>query len=467
MYSTGNRVHNSSADFPNMLLLPNNLADFVNNGTAEEMTSAGGKAYCFHGDLYFDRDNYRCDCCDCRMEIHNTYHVQLRHICIGDHVSFVLLDKHQFICPNCGRTEMQQIPFQAEHHRITVELLAYTENLLSMGYTNKEVSGLTGLHQGVVKSIDKARLQRLYTEDGKTFRKPEKKSSHLAIDEFKLHDGYKFATHIIDLDNGHILWIQEGKKKQVVYDFIDFVGEEWMAGVEAVACDMNSDFQEAFEERCPDIQIVYDHFHIIKNFNEKVISQIRKDEQKRLLEAGDIQGAKTLKGSKYILTSKRSTLQKKDQEASEGKIIQKGNELFGLSEIKQPGGNEARYDELLKQNKLLFTADLVQEMLSKAFQRDSETDMANDLDEIIDTCMATGNAHFQWFARLIENHYEGIMAHASLKISSGKIEGINNKIKVIRNQAYGIPDDEYFFLKVMDASRRTYTRNPQSHKLLH
>ncbi len=401
------------------------------------------------------------------MEIHNTYHVQLRHVCIGDHVTFVLLDKHQFICPKCSQTEMQQIPFQAEHHRITVELLAYTENLLSSGYTNKEVSGLTGLHQGTVKEIDKARLQRLYTEDGKTFRKPETQATHLAIDEFKLHDGYKFATHIIDLDSGHVLWIQEGKKKQVVYDFIDFVGEQWMAGVEAVACDMNSDFQEAFEERCPDIQIVFDHFHIIKNFNEKVVSEIRKDEQRRLLEAGDKQGAKALKGSKYILTSKRSTLRKKDQEASEGKVIQKGNALFGVLEMKQLGGNEARYDELLKQNKLLFTVDLVREMLTRAFQRDIDTDMANDLDEIIDTCRATKNTHFQWFARLIENHYEGIMAHASLKIASGKIEGINNNIKVIRNQAYGIPDDEYFFLKVMDASRRPYVRNPKSHKLLH
>lgn len=59
------------------------------------------------------------------------------------------------------------------------------------------------------------------------------------------------------------------------------------------------------------------------------------------------------------------------------------------------------------------------------------------------------------------------MAHASLTIASGKIEGIKNKIKVIRNQAYGIPDDEYFFLKIMDASRKNYVRNPKAHKLLH
>ena len=153
----------------------------------------------------------------------------------------------------------------------------------------------------------------------------------------------------IDLETGHILRIQESKKKQVVYDFIDHVGLDWMDGVEAVACDMNSDFQEAFEEKYPHIQPVFDHFHIIKNFNDKVISQIRKDEQ----------------------------------------------------------------------------------------------------------------------GRLLDSHFDGIIAHASLPISSGKMEGINNKIKTIRRQAYGLPDDTYFFLKLIDASKREYVRNPVSHKIFH
>lgn len=110
--------------------------------------------------------------------------------------------------------------------------------------------------------------------------KPEKEAKYLGIDEFKLHNGYKYATHIIDLETGHILWIAAGKKKQVVYDFINHVGEKWMENVIAVACDMNSDFEEAFKEKCPNIKIVYDYFHIVKNFNEKVIGQVRKDEQK-------------------------------------------------------------------------------------------------------------------------------------------------------------------------------------------
>ena len=48
-----------------------------------------------------------------------------------------------------------------------------------------------------------------------------------------------------------------------------------MSHVEAVACDMNADFARAFTKACPHLDIVYDHFHIIKNFNEKVIMPVR------------------------------------------------------------------------------------------------------------------------------------------------------------------------------------------------
>ena len=60
------------------------------------------------------------------------------------------------------------------------------------------------------------------------------------------------------------------------------------------------------------IQPVFDYFHIVKNFNDKVVSEVRKDEQKRLYEEGNVEAAKALKKTRYILMSKRSTLQKKD-----------------------------------------------------------------------------------------------------------------------------------------------------------
>jgi transposase len=67
---------------------------------------------------------------------------------------------------------------------------------------------------------------------------------------------------IIDLETGHVLWLAHSKRKQVVHDFCDFVGEEWMSRVVAVACDMNADFERAFLERHPHLAVVYDHFHL-------------------------------------------------------------------------------------------------------------------------------------------------------------------------------------------------------------
>ena len=461
----------STGDFSDSFMIPHGFRDFVSNGTRIEETETGKQLYLFHGELYDARAERWCECCQREMHINNTFVTKLRHLPFGNALSYVLLTRRQYLCPECGRTRMQNIHFRAEHHMITKQLERYAEELLERGHTNKAVSELTGLAQGTVKDIDKERLRRKYTEtneEGEIHLKlPEEPARFLGIDEFKLHNGYKYATHIIDLETGRILWISHGKKKQVVYDFIDHVGEAWMDHVEAIACDMNSDFQEAFESRCEHIQPVFDYFHIVKNFNDKVVGAVRKDEQKRLDEAGDKEGAAALKKTKYILTSKRSTLQEKDREAEEGKVLARESKLFSQPEVIRHGGYEARYDELLKQNSLLFTLDLVKEQLIAAYAETSETKMASMIDSIIDTCIATNNPHFRWFANLLENHYEGIIAHATYHISSGKIEGINNKIKTLRRQGYGYPDDDYFFLKVIDASYRPYVRNHKSHRVLH
>ena len=76
-----------------------------------------------------------------------------------------------------------------------------------------------------------------------------------------------------------------------------------MFKVRAISADMNSNYAETFKERCPHLDLVYDHFHIVKNFNDKVISRIRIDEYKRLLAKDFDEAAKKLKKVKYILIS--------------------------------------------------------------------------------------------------------------------------------------------------------------------
>ena len=455
-----------SAFTGNFLMVPSSMTSFYNTKTTVETTRSGRTAYRYEGTLDIQDSDRICPKCGKKMHVHGGHPIAVQHLNVGGSFGYLSFRRNQLECPHCGATVMQSVPFMADHHRITKELLQYTKDLLATGtYTLKQVSEITGLGKNTVKAIDLKRLQDKYTIDGQTLIKPEQTTRFLGIDEFKLHDGHRYATHIIDMLTGHILWISHGKKKQVVYDFIKHIGLEWMDNVEAVACDMNSDFQEAFEEKCPHIQPVFDYFHIVKNFNDKVVSEVRKDEQRRLYEEGNVEAARALKKTRYILMSSRKTLQSKDADAREERQIHKGSSLFKTDSIVRKEGYEERYDALLQENQLLFTLDLIKEKLNLAYSRKDEAIMAEDIISIMDMCKATGNPHFLWFERLLSNHFEGIIAHATYDISAAKIEGINNKIKTLRRQGYGYPDDEYFFLKLFDMSRQSYERNRKSHKI--
>ena len=453
----------SALNDANYLKIPaDGLTGFCNSSS--ETTIRNGKpAYILAGNIDLIKPNRICPECGGIMNIHGGYTTNLLHLPFGGHSTSIRFNSTRLRCSNCCHTEMQDIPFKAQGHRITTPLQTYIEGLLACNkYTLKDISEITGVNKDIIRSIDKNRLMNLYTttENGVVvLKKIEAPVTFLGIDEFLLHKGKIYATHIIDQQSGAILWIAEGKKKQVVYDFIDHYGEEWMKGVKAVACDMNSDFEEAFREKCPHIEIVYDHFHIVKNFNDKVISTVRKDEQKRLEEEGDVEGAKSLKQSRFILTSSRETLQEKDKEAAEGKEIKKESQLFNSPSVVRKGGLEARYDSIIQANKLLFIADFIKEKLAYAYSLTDTNLMTQIINEIITVCEETGNKHFRWFARLLRRHFNGIISHATYNISAGKIEGINNRIKTIRRQAYGLPDNEYFFLKIIDMSRNSASKN--------
>lgn len=183
------------------------------------------------------------------------------------------------------------------------------------------------------------------------------------------------------------------------------------------------------------------------------MNNVRKDEYNRLINEKKFEEANILKNSKYILTSSKETLKQKDLDVKNNKEIRKESKLFNIDKITRKGSYEERYNEIIKSNELLFVADLIKEKIRLAYSREDSKKMIDDIADIIMLCNQTNNSHFKWFRNLIINHFSGIITHSKYKISSGKIEGINNKIKTLRREAYGYPDDEYFFLKLLDASR--------------
>ncbi len=156
------------------------------------------------------------------MHKHGSIKRELKHTPSFDNYSILNIEIDRYKCPYCGYTHTTSIDFKSNEHSITKELETYINILLaSHKHTNKEISRLTGVHRHIIRSIDEKRLKNIYYEKDPVtgeehLKKPETTSRILSIDEFKLHDGYVYATHIIDYETGHVLWIQKGKKKEVV-----------------------------------------------------------------------------------------------------------------------------------------------------------------------------------------------------------------------------------------------------------
>ncbi len=145
------------------------------------------------GKLDLPESERRCKCGK-RMHVNSHPDITLRHLCFGNELSCLRFPHVQLRCRGCGVVKEQSISFKAPGHMITEALYQYTRDLLALGtYPNKQVAEITGLGKNTVKEIDKKRLQEKYTIDGKKLVKPERQAKYLGIDEFKLHDGYRYA----------------------------------------------------------------------------------------------------------------------------------------------------------------------------------------------------------------------------------------------------------------------------------
>ena len=442
--------------------LPSGLTGFRNSMTTIEMAQSGREVYLLHGELERGKVSF-CPACGQKMHIHGSRITMLRHLCFGSRLSAVSFEKRRYCCPCCGHTEMERVPFKADGHNITRELLQFTRELLAYGFTNKGVSELTGLGKNTVKEIDLQRLKDKYTVDGKTLIRPEKQARFLGVDEFKLHNGYKYASLIIDMESGHILWLAHGKRKRTVYDFIDHVGEAWMDGVEAVACDMNSDFQEAFEERCPHIQPVFDYFHLVKNFNEKVVGAIRKDEQRRLADEENTRAAAALKKTKYILTSSKTPCAartRKPLRARSSPVVENYSlSLLLPANLAMTSGTRSLSDKT--SFSLLWTSSRTSwqaptsRRTRRPWRRKYPTSWTSAL--LRKTSICSGSVVFS--TSILRALLPMLLSISPLAGSRGS----TTKSRPLRRKGYGYPDDDYFFLKLFDVSRKPYIRNPSSH----
>ena len=142
----------------NTITLPSTLEGFRHICTETASTVTDRSIYLLDGILEHD-ENPVCPECGRKMHSHDVYPTKFSHIPFAETLSIVRFNKHRYSCPGCGYRRMEDVPFQADRHRITKHLHAFCNDLLSCGLTIKMTSHLTGLGKNVVKQIDKERLE--------------------------------------------------------------------------------------------------------------------------------------------------------------------------------------------------------------------------------------------------------------------------------------------------------------------
>ena len=397
----------------------------------------------------------RCPLCGSVMHRHGRRSMRIHDIDLLGHLHIIMASYDRYRCssPDCSHTQMQEIAFKEPGHFITKRMGRRIRTRLNSGAGISETARSLSVHPSIIYEMDKENLKKMLNG----VRPPE--CEYIGIDEFKLHDGHRYATVVTDLRTGHVLFLEAGKSKEQAYHFFSQMGDGWMKHVKAVSMDMNAQYDSAFRERWPGIRIIYDHFHLVKLYNDTVTTAIRRRKQKEMLEKGDEDGYRLLKNSRYLLLSKMDTLRERDTAAHENNVrlhkeyLDRGKPLPPGERILSPY-REKNLKDILAANEDLSVCYLLLEQFNLAYSVTSITQLYKGMKTWISLARQSNVSEILTFCDTIEKHLMGIVYHAKFSISSGKVEGVNNMIKTIRRKAYGYRDTEYFFLKIRLASMR-------------
>ena len=241
------------------------------------------------------------------------------------------------------------------------------------------------------------------------------------MDEFSIRKGHTYMTVFLDIRSGRIIYAVEGRGVADIKPFLEKLSKQ-ARKLKAIAMDMSRPYIAAVTEYLPNVAIVFDRFHVSKLLNE-ALDKVRKKEREKYEAVGQSIG----KGERFLFLKNFEDLDHDER---------------------------GRLQKLFEVNMTLAKAHVMKEQFREFWRKGSKKAAARFLLHWIYAAVQSGIEPIVQAGYTFLAHYEGLLNYFDHPISNGQIEGTNNKIKVLKRNAYGYRDLEYFRLLLFDLHER-------------
>lgn len=346
--------------------------------------------------------------------IHDRQERRIRDLPVFDYPVELIVPRVRVQCPDCG-PKLERLSWLAPYARVTRRLAESVARLCRIA-TVLHAARFYGLGWKTVKDIDRAHLEQELGPvdlDG---------IEVIGLDEFAIQKGHRYATVIVEPTRKRVLWIGRGRGREDVRPFFQLLGPKRCAELRAAVMDMNAGYELEVKAHCPQAAIVFDLFHVIAKYGREVIDRVRVDQANAL--RADRRARHVVKSARWLLLKNRDSLRP---------------------------GEDIELEELLSANHALFVVHLLRDALRDLWSYRHPGYAARAWRSWYRKAMRSQITPLMRFARLLRPYLAGILAHCRYPLGTNLIEGINNRIKVIKRMAYGFRDDAYFFLKIRAA----------------
>jgi transposase len=320
-----------------------------------------------------------------------------RHVALGKWRVVVRATLCRLRCPEHG-VLVEAVPWAAHESRFTFDfedLVAWlaremnTTAATRLMHVSWEAVGRI-VERVVARKLDKGRLDALY---------------EIGLDEVSYRKGHKYLSIVADHRTGDPAWIGEGRSQQTISAFFDELGPERSAQLRVVTMDMCGSYIAEVSARAPQAEICFDPFHVVKLANEAV-HELRRSEAR---ERKGTPEAAVLKGSRWALLKAPESLRPEER---------------------------VRIAEVADLNWRVYRGYLLKEEL-RALYACGPRSAAAHLEQWLSWASRSKLKPFVKLARTLRSHRDGILAAIRLGVSNGRLEGLNNKIGVLKHRAYG------------------------------